>query len=617
MALGCVSYNKSGLFTGNDFQKVSIKRRGFFGHLSFMLLLMIGLFPVSPTVYAQTDIISDSQSLELRVASLEQKYDSQIIQVLGNYFDRQKFFVDVTISADLVNETYSTTQNQITRENPQEVMMPGLPFLPEENLKTRSIGTPTTERIVNENKVRILRLNNLRVRIYADSSFTHAETEFMVLIAGIAAKVNEARGDLVTVSKLKMPDFSFRPTLEVKQPEVEGVMATLEQYIPGFVLLLLVGLTLLVNRFTRKPEPDYGRLEQRNNLRDSLYKEKLESPVLSTISYQKDPGNALADLDILTNLFFRHPKEVALLFEYWMEEDQENGVTKAAEVALAVDKNILKSLKNELSEDSYQKIASEADRLPPHSIEKKKEVARNFNALLNKGTGDHSSQRKHHQLDLFNFLGHINAKQVAQLLEGEDRISTALVMDYLPDDKAVQVFDILGQNRTADIMVGLTKLNTLSYEQHKEVSSRLFNKTMDLIDRYREQSSGADNILPILEKLPLDEQRKYIEQLKAMGNPVGELIQSRFITVDQISRLEDQLVRDALSTMDTGTLLAAVIDLDEKSVNKLLASRPKREQRLIQMEIEQGAPISKKQSEEALNNVMKLLRQASNKRNSG
>jgi flagellar motor switch protein FliG len=568
-------------------------------------------------LHAQTSAINNSQSLDLRVASLEQKYDSQIIQVLGNYFDRQKFFVDVTISADLVKETYSTTQNQITRERPQEVMMPGLPFLPEENLQARSKGTATTERVVNENIVRILRLNNLRVRIYADSSFTQAETEFMVLIAGIAAKVNEARGDLVTVSKLKMPDFSFKPTLEVKQPERNGMMASIEQYIPGFVLLLLVGLTLLVNRFTRKPEPNYGRLEQRSNLRDSLYEKEQESPVLPTISYQRDPNSASADADILTNLFFRHPKEVALLFEYWMEEDPAEGVTKAAEVVLAIDKNILKSLKNELSDVSYQKIANEANRLPPLSFDRKKEVARNFNALLNTGSEDQSSQRKHHQLDLFNFLGHINAKQVAQLLEGEDRISTALVMDYLPDEKAVEVFDILGQDRTADIMVGLTKLNTLSYEKHKEVSSRLFNKTMDIIDRHREQTSGADNILPILEKLPLDEQRKYIEQLKAMGNPVGELIQNRFITVDQIPHLNDQLVQDALSSIDTATLLAAVIDLDEKSANKLLASRPKREQRLIQMEIQQGAPISQKQSEAALNKVMKLLRQASNQHKNG
>lgn len=617
MALGLVSCCIRGHFTGIDFKNSSMRGRGFLWHLSFILLFVIGLCSVSPMLHAQTSAINNSQSLDLRVASLEQKYDSQIIQVLGNYFDRQKFFVDVTISADLVKETYSTTQNQITRERPQEVMMPGLPFLPEENLQARSKGTATTERVVNENIVRILRLNNLRVRIYADSSFTQAETEFMVLIAGIAAKVNEARGDLVTVSKLKMPDFSFKPTLEVKQPERNGMMASIEQYIPGFVLLLLVGLTLLVNRFTRKPEPNYGRLEQRSNLRDSLYEKEQESPVLPTISYQRDPNSASADADILTNLFFRHPKEVALLFEYWMEEDPAEGVTKAAEVVLAIDKNILKSLKNELSDVSYQKIANEANRLPPLSFDRKKEVARNFNALLNTGSEDQSSQRKHHQLDLFNFLGHINAKQVAQLLEGEDRISTALVMDYLPDEKAVEVFDILGQDRTADIMVGLTKLNTLSYEKHKEVSSRLFNKTMDIIDRHREQTSGADNILPILEKLPLDEQRKYIEQLKAMGNPVGELIQNRFITVDQIPHLNDQLVQDALSSIDTATLLAAVIDLDEKSANKLLASRPKREQRLIQMEIQQGAPISQKQSEAALNKVMKLLRQASNQHKNG
>jgi len=50
--------------------------------------------------------------------------------------------------------------------------------------------------------------------------------------------------------------------------------------------------------------------------------------------------------------------------------------------------------------------------------------------------------------------------------------------------------------------------------------------------------------------------------------------------------LDDEIVKNGIDTIDTSTLLEAIVGLNEPSIEKLLISRPKREQQLIRLELE-------------------------------
>ncbi len=587
----------------------------FFTYSALGLFLMVGTSFI--TVNAQPIRENVTRSLELQVASLEQSYDTQIIQILSNYFDHRKFFVDVNIDAEMVSEVYSTTQNQIRRAPQPDIMMPGLPFLPEENRVTRQLQSSATETVINENTVRTLRIKQIQVDVFADSSFSSSQLGFMKLIAGIAAKTNEARGDRISISQLVMPNFGFdspSPAVEIKQPEPKGMFASLEQYVPGLILLILVALMLLINRFTDKPKVVYPENIQRNQLKAETDPAPVhtnnDSINTKPTAAQKAPENPI---DLLTNHFFNRPKEIALLFEYWLEEDGSSGAKKAAEVVCSVDKHVIKSLKSELEEEDYRAILNEIKQLAPQTFNEKIAIAREFNSTFLYTDIHSSSFVKHQQLNLFKFLAHITDEQITRLLEGESSMVSALVIDYLPEDRSTKVFELLDRDRSAAVMLGMTKLNALSYQDHKEISSRLFDKAMQITEEDREQKSGTDQILPILEKLPVAEQETYIEELKAMGSPAGSIIQKQFITIQDIPQLDKDLLQEALAPLETQTLVAALSDLDSKIADAVLSVRPSREQRLIRMEIQQGeeqnAELSNKAKDVLMGNIRRVANQ--------
>tara|TARA_R110000868_G_scaffold304437_10_gene565147 strand:- start:19681 stop:21447 length:1767 start_codon:yes stop_codon:yes gene_type:complete len=580
--------------------------------------IFLFLFFLTSNTFSQTaSNASNSQSLELKVSSLEQSYDSQVYLLLSNYFDRKKFFVDVNINAEFIDETVETTQNRVIQNRPDNVTMPGLPFLPQENLRANT-STQTPETVVNQSSIRTLRLININISIYADTSFSPQEIQFMSLLTEIAAKTNDARGDEVTIAQIPIPTIGTVDPIQVIQspPEQESILASFRSYIPGFVLLILFGAIMFLSRFFNKPEERSSQLQQRESIKHDISISDFGRPSEQVIVNNSEGRDISIEIDELINNFFNKSQEIALLFEYWLDENKEEGSLKAAEVIASVDKQLLRAIKNDLQPENLESINAALETLAPMMSERKSSVIRSFNSVLKTGNKTNLSSKKNGHINLFKFLDHISDAQIVDLLNDEGYQTGALIIDYLPDDKAAKVLDRIDKVRSANIMLKMTTISSIPYQLQSEISSKLFDKAMDLKDQEKEQRLGAENILPVLDKLPLNEQQAYIDQLKATNSVVGEVVERQFITINQVLTLTDDIIKEAIVDVNTSTLLDAVIGLDQKLVDKFLSVRPKREQRLIRLELDGLKDRPVKDTNEAKSEVMKRIRKTVQKNKS-
>lgn len=580
----------------------------------FLIFLITLLSTLVSPAFSQNAVNSEnSQSLDLKVSSLEQGYDAQVYLLLSNYFDRKKFFVNTGINAEFVDETVETTSNAVVRNQPDPVNMPGLPFLPQENLREPTGIGESPETVVNQNTIRTLRLIDVNISIYADTSFNAEEIQFMRLLTGIAAKIDATRGDVINISQIPIPKFGDDDPVRIVQTEPEdfNLVASFRQYIPGFVLLFLFGLIMLFSHyFNNKTNNNrISPLQQRESIKHDINISDFGPRSVEHVSVdggsRRDPS---LEVDELIESFFTKSQEIALLFEFWISDSPEEGTVKAAEVITSVDKNLLRAVKNDLQSENYEAIVEAVDELPPMTSEYKQSVIREFNSVLRSGNKNSLSSKKNGHITLFKFLDHINERQMVTLLEEEGYQTGALILDYLPEDKAARVLDRLDKTKSTNIMLKMTTINSIPYKLQSEISARLFDKAMDLIDEEKEQRLGAENILPVLDKLPLNEQQNYIDQLKATNSVVGEIVQRQFITVDQVISLTDDIIKDALKDINTSTLLDAIIGLDQKLIDKILSVRPRREQRLIRLELSEMNGETKKDTTYAKSKMMESIR---------
>lgn len=588
--------------------------------LTRLLLVIIFSVAIQKISVAQATQLetNTSESLDLKISTLEQNYDSQVYSLLSNYFDRKKFFVDVAINAEVIEEVVQLPQSsQIITTRQPGVLMPGLPFLPEENLRQLPGTQEAAETVVNESTIRTLRLINLNVNIYADSSFTAEEIAFMRLLTGIAAKIDDARGDLINIAQIPIPSIGkVEPIPIVQADPQQGIsfMDSLIQYGPGFILLFLFAIIVFVSRYFGKskqqPNPVIQRESVKNDFNISeILRPSQQVPSGSSSTLGQDLTN---EIDMAMESFFDKPHEIALLFDFWIDDDPQNGPERVAKVIDSVDSHLLRTLRKDLQPENYDRVAEALDTLDPIDQERKYDAVRTFNSVLKSGERNSSNSQKSSHVKLFKFLDHISEKQIIDLLNDEGYQTGALVLNYLADEKAARIIDQLDKSRSANIMVKMTTLSSIPYQLQSEISSKLFDKAMDMVDKEKEQHYGAEHILPVLDKLPLNEQQNYINQLKATNATLGEIVQSQFITIDQVLTLTDSIIKNSVKDINTSTLLDAVLGLDQKIIDKILSVRPKREQKLIRLELEELNGTSKRNTDYAKSEMMASIRKTVN-----
>lgn len=553
-------------------------------------------------------------SPELRVISIEQNYDRQVSQVLSNYFNHTNFFVNVNLNAEIVEESYQTTQSRVNRSSSSDFTMPGLPYLPSENRQPDEISE-TEETVRNENIARILRIRNLQINIRADSSLTDDEVAFMKQAASTAVKLNQSRGDSVTITKMAMPQFSSNlPQVATTNnqntsSDSPSFIASLNQYVPLALLLLFIVLIVFVSRLTDTEKEKITQLSQREDLKNRNNRQQhLHSSLATQEATNKNKHTS--EIDKLVNKFFQYPKQVAFIFESWIEEHQKEGVTNSAKVVNSAGKQLLKSLKPFLNSTHYQLIRSTSEDISSIPPSEKKEIAGQFNNNFEAGDSGADPSSIQQSLHLLKFLEYLSDDQIISVIETEDALSSALILDQLPKQKAATILDQLDKEQATDILLSMTKLGDLSYKEQKSISSNLFEKAIGWMQNKTDEEYHSQYLMDVLENLPFKDQRSYIEKLKENDGNIGEYLERHFITIEKIPYLSDKVLKNATISVDTDTLIDALSGFEQPIVDKVLSVRPKREQRLIRMEIERLENEKSTETEHATSLLMNAIRNA-------
>ncbi len=147
-----------------------------------------------------------------QITELEIKFDKYLENVLSRYFDPKSFKVDVRLD---LHKSIKPLHKSTINLPLDDVVLPGMPFMPEEIIRKQR--QQTTILFQEDFKSPLFKLKEIRINIYADVSYTREDFEFMKEIMDIAAKLNKARGDTVSIISTVFP----QPITESNNEDIE------------------------------------------------------------------------------------------------------------------------------------------------------------------------------------------------------------------------------------------------------------------------------------------------------------------------------------------------------------------------------------------------------------
>lgn len=529
---------------------------------------------------------------------------------MNNYFDPATFLIDLQLAfAEVTPDRY------ILPEMHEDIViaeLPGAPFI----RIPRFSATETELQIAERNQPEGIRaIDRIHLTIYVENSYLPDELSFMRMLAARILQLNTDAGDAINIYQIDMPRNPL-PENHLEHPvKTEFIAEDLTRsginwlwVIVGLAILMiaLLILNLLKKRTTATQE----------NLR--LHTEKVGGHAASGISADvsrstpsnninsenKNSGNIDNDYLFVTTCLVKHTNDLALLFDTWMNRNEQEGANKIARIINMTDPRYLSLFKGLVSDCSYSAIEAAMQEPDNRCMETDHKQIGELAADLKRFlfSGDTKG------ISTFQFLHFMDNDALQALCHKLDPAELSILMDNLPDEKVSELFERLGPDIATSIITINARRKRLDFKQVDTLAERCFAFFRKHKAGKEYNSGNLDRLTRLLEELHIDKQEQFLKSIRTGDSELHRTIHGRMLTWKKLTGMESHVLKTALATTDSRTLAFAFADAESAMKEKTLSLRSKREQLLIRDLMSEAATIPNETKEKAKQTILKTVR---------
>jgi flagellar motor switch protein FliG len=309
------------------------------------------------------------------------------------------------------------------------------------------------------------------------------------------------------------------------------------------------------------------------------------------------------------------------------------GPQKAAVLMVALGSEISSEVFKYLREDEIETLTVEIANLPKISPEDREKVMNEFHEimmaqrfilqggveyakdLLKRSLGEERARelidRLLSQKRPFEFMRKVDPVQLLNTIKGEHPQTIALILAYLPPERASVILSELPPEVQADVVRRLAVMERGSPEAHERVEAILHTKLASFATTKAGEAriGGIDSVVDMLNQVERETERTVLEGVGEQDPELAEEIRKRMFTFDDITRLDDRSAQRVLREVDIRELAMALKGASDTAKDMVFRNMPKRAAAMLKEEIEFLGPVRARDVEEAQQKVINVIRQ--------
>lgn len=584
----------------------------------------------------ESAIVSVAAATALERSEREQRLDNLIQGAMANFFDVGTFLVDTKVSLQFVpvqrpeGERPAEGAGRTTiRES-----LPGLPGVPMYLLRPLDTADGNLTEFT-------LELQRIEVNMMVDADYTSDEINFVDQLIRATAKIDDARGDRVTITRTAFPqrrtpaNGNLSPLAGAELPETFPDTAAqaerppvpplelplweqiLDEPLYWIPLLMLFGLLIgfLIWLLTRNRDKRNDEFAKRPEAPAPPPLPVIEPPIHpDTLTRRKREQEKLEQAKeddhttYLLEQIMQYPSEMARLFEMWMKKEGSKGLTKAAQMLLLTDAKLVRVLRPAMSEARFEQLSKKVEETTELPGEEAMKELKNLTRYLKARMQENTVRRGLRALNDFDFVQHEDDDRLLlHLIDYEPR-EIAIILSHLESKRAALMLREFESEISQKVMLELPKVKNTDYETYRKLAEDFFNRISADPDESRFRESDVVETVKLIESLPLNKQQEQSERFMRDENPYAAAVSSRMITFMTLSAVSDEVITEAIQPIGTEQLGLALAGMDSETAFRLISLRPDREQMVLHSEMENAAVVSDDKINEAKNRLLTLIR---------
>ncbi len=635
---------------------------GYFKFLALTGIIALQSIIVTGQIVPAQTLSADAQE---ETAKYERYYEIILDNALSDYYREGTFIVDVkaTLERILIPKGYEVIQPQedIKIEN-----LPGLPFIPPNIQKNRSSSQDSLKASGFDARFQLTRLN---IKVLVDTSYSDEDVDFVEEAVILIANADEFRGDIISVSKKVFPRNNRAIAQDIKKPTAPNPAALLDRnneisdieeeqeednereeviensmfplspdtiiqtvvaerekkmflgidwnnpeqlifIIIALGILFLLALFMAISRKTKAKDEeqimqDIGQTTPVLQNPQTINTE-VKTPEPQTGPTVREMAKFEGDKTFIANMCISKPKIVADIISEWIENDEEQGVSKAVKSLISVDDKLLTILKPHISSNTFEMINFGINNFDALTLEERISETENFRSSIT--TYKASTDAEGSQNSLFDFVDQLTDQQILHLMKDESEEMISILLAQVAGERAGVVLQKMDDDKRISVLLKMGKINNIPISVYKKVASHFSNKALEISDMKYVAADGVETILNTIETMPLSEQDAYVASIAEQDLELAKKIKKFFIGFDDLPKVKIELIKSALDEIPSETLILALRTAPAAVREKVLKSRTKRDQQLILSEIEMPSEATNSEVEDAQKTILYAVR---------
>jgi flagellar motor switch protein FliG len=207
----------------------------------------------------------------------------------------------------------------------------------------------------------------------------------------------------------------------------------------------------------------------------------------------------------------------------------------------------------------------------------------------------------------FSDLAYIPAENLINIIQGEHPQTIALILSYLPYEKAAEVLKSFPEELKIDVALRIVQIGQVDVEIVKELDKVIKNE-LSKIGGATRKCDGIETLANILNQVDGVTEESVLAHIESEDSDLADMVRQKMFIFEDLLQIENRHFRDILQNVDNQLLIKALKTTSDEMKNKVFTNLSERASEMLKEDMEVMGPVKLSEVEEAQQEIIKIAK---------
>jgi flagellar motor switch protein FliG len=207
----------------------------------------------------------------------------------------------------------------------------------------------------------------------------------------------------------------------------------------------------------------------------------------------------------------------------------------------------------------------------------------------------------------FSDMAYIPAEDLVSIIKEEHPQTIALILSYLPHQKAGEILNLLPEEIKPDVALRIVQIGQVPDDIVMELDEAI-KKNLSKVGGASRKFDGVEALAGILNQVGGETEEFVLSNIEKEDGDLADLIRQKMFIFEDLLEVDDRSFREILKNIDNQLLIKALKTASEEMKQKIFGNLSERAAAMLKEDMEVMGPVRLKEVEEAQQAIIRAAK---------